>query len=623
MAEPFDFEQFEEVPEEEFDFNQFEEVDEMSEPESKDVAESGDTLEDALVSFGRGASLGFSDELGGVVGAASEKLSDLTGGGASEEDVLANLSPEVREKIQNLGIDASVPKENFQDLVDQYTKMQRQAQETAVDRSPATSTAAMIAGGLMGPGGVGAAGAKTAKGLMSLGARYGGAAGFGESEGGLGNRLEGAATGAAFGAATAGALPGAKKLLDQVGRIKRAAGKTDIGQLYSSARKGEVLSENIDANLLKMKDVGGEITQDLLEKSGREAQAVRQGLSEASDAGATIDLRNLEAEVMSELDPLEGTPAYKAILKEFDKFKAKKLEEINLRKQAAGVQQIPSDKVLQEGIEGVRADEAFDLMKRIKKIASPAGSKDSTERAIFAEVDDILKSKIEPFSENIRENYRNMSDLLGKFETITGKSPQKFMSEKEASSVRERLQSLMLEASPQKGRGKTQLEDIVEGFIDPKTGKQFKGLREISPESTAKIEGTAAELAEKVRLGAKAGGEQEIRTVSPNIRQQILAQAGGGGSFISRGAEVAGTGVRKASQFTGDVVQAGKDMGLSLVPEAMQETAGRLASKGYGKFADMLRSASEKSGPAKNAAIFSLMQTPGFRQAIRELEDAE
>jgi hypothetical protein len=601
---------------------------EVEEP-TRDFASEGSSevpmsaAEAALSGFGRGASFGFSDELGGLVGAASEYLGGDPSA-VSEEDILANLTPEAQQRVIEQGIDATpaeTPKESFSDLLDEYTEVQRRSQEKALEDQPVANIAGMIGGGLAIPVGAGATAGKMTLGQMAgTGAGLGALAGAGESEGGLENRLEGAATGAIVGGLTGAALPAAGGIARQAGKVGQKIAKTDAGKLFTSARQGEVLSELVDPNLVKLKDVGGDISSELLERSGQESQKVRKALEEASDAGAAIDVRNLEAEVMAELDPLEGTPAYKKILKEFDNFKNKKVEEIRVRAQAAGVD-VPEDAVLQEGIGEVRADEVYDLMKRIKKVASPAGSKDSTERAIFGEVDSILKNKLEPFNEGVRESYEKMSDLLGKYERFTGKSPSKFMSEKDAANAREKMQTLLLEADPKKAQGKTGLADILEGFTDPKGKKDFKGLEDIAPDLAETVRSEAGDLAEKIRLGAKAAGEKEIKTVSLDPVRQAAAQAGGGSSVIARGAEIAGSGARKVDQFVDRAVRGAGDRIVSVTPQNIRQTASKLSETGNQKYADLLSKLEGKGDAAKKAGIFSLMQTPGFRKAIAETEE--
>lgn len=172
----------------------------------------------------------------------------------------------------------------FSERYNENLALERNRNRAFQQDNPVTSTAAELAGGIVGPG-VALAPAQSGAGLLArvlrggtsrgvvAGGTAGALAGFGEGEGGFGNRAENAASGAGLGAALGGALGAGVSLAGKVGgrvldglglRNPEVAG--DRQMLRALERGGRDVTD-IEAPLMRpdavLADVGGKPMQNL------------------------------------------------------------------------------------------------------------------------------------------------------------------------------------------------------------------------------------------------------------------------------------------------------------------------------------------------------------------------
>ena len=174
--------------------------------------------------------------------------------------------------------------QTFSERYNQNLELERNRNRAFQQDNPVTSTAAELAGGVVGPGIVIAPALRGANFLAralrsgtSRGAVAGGTAGavagFGEGEGGLANRVENAGTGATLGAALGGTLGAGMSLAGKVGgRVLDAFGlrNPEVAgqrQMLRAIERGQRDVTDIEAPLMRpnavLADVGGKPMQNL------------------------------------------------------------------------------------------------------------------------------------------------------------------------------------------------------------------------------------------------------------------------------------------------------------------------------------------------------------------------
>jgi hypothetical protein len=182
--------------------------------------------------------------------------------------------------------------------------------------NPVKSFAGEVAGGAMpavaaGLGGAALRGANTLRGVAGLGAASGGAYGFGSSEGGLGERAEGAATGAAFGAVAPAITHGIKEY------VAKPIGRRAV----SGARR--LLDPVADAQSLQQP--GTKAALRIADRQGylnRPADSVRKVTPTVQNAVETVGNQadDLNAAIAAQLGADAGdTAVEKALSKDFQR----------------------------------------------------------------------------------------------------------------------------------------------------------------------------------------------------------------------------------------------------------------------------------------------------------------
>jgi hypothetical protein len=206
-----------------------------------------------LRAAGQGMTLGFSDELGGAVGALAAKASGDT---APISDIYADISGGIRADQKRFSAE-----------------------------HPIISTAAEVAGGLP-VGGAMFKGAKTLPDIMKAGAKggalFGGAYGAGTSEGDLVDRAKGATLGATVGGVTGGVVPLA---MTGAGRISQAAlGRAKIAL---SPESGKIAKDAAEA---MTDDEAAAIVGEIAQRTGMTADDIANKLEKLGSKATLADV---------------------------------------------------------------------------------------------------------------------------------------------------------------------------------------------------------------------------------------------------------------------------------------------------------------------------------------------
>lgn len=219
-----------------------------------------------LIGAKQGLTFGLADELSGAIGAAGEKIGQSLGAfEPSEEEILSQLSPEARARVEKQKLKVSAPKSKEESLLELYRKYrdeQRAELAQAKELYPKTVMAGEFAGGMLLPAGVLGTGLKTARKFgqiipkaplkqlakegAKIGAIAGGLYGAGASEADLTKATEqpqvlgeftgDVALGGTIGAGTGAALPGVAEYAGrQAKSIKQFFG--DLAEPYIESFK--------------------------------------------------------------------------------------------------------------------------------------------------------------------------------------------------------------------------------------------------------------------------------------------------------------------------------------------------------------------------------------------------
>lgn len=268
MSDKFDFDQFEDAPEE-FDFDQFEDAPgetEIAAEQAPEASEMGATRA-ALTGAEQGLTFGLADELGGAMGAALEGATTFPD---QDESKLNQLSR----------------------LYQEYRDFNRERAQKAEQDQPGAFMAGDVAGGLVLPGGalksagkqvLKAGGKQLAKSALkrkaaAAGAGVGALEAAGRTEEDL-TSLEGA-TDVALGSAAGGLMGGI------LGKIGKKFSQKSLEEASKTAAK--------DSNIAALKSIGAK-AKDMKDEFGLKTRATAT-LEDAKGAGKTlIDEGILEA----------------------------------------------------------------------------------------------------------------------------------------------------------------------------------------------------------------------------------------------------------------------------------------------------------------------------------------
>lgn len=263
----------------------------------------------ALEGAAQGLTFGFSDE---IEGGARALYGKLTGDG----------------------------EKSFGDLYTAGVAIPRERQKTAAASQPFAYHAGEIGAGFAVPGGLAKLGVQSAlagsagRGLVARsiagakdGAAYGAAYGAGKSEGGIGERLAGAAEGGLAGAALGGVLPGTVDLASAVARRATAPLRAAYNpQAFAAEKLGEALTRDAGAQAqtaggvaartaqrfdamahgnrsVMLADTGGENVRGLMRSAGNMPNDARESMRKALDARQANQWNRIERAADSGLAP--------------------------------------------------------------------------------------------------------------------------------------------------------------------------------------------------------------------------------------------------------------------------------------------------------------------------------
>lgn len=198
------------TPEEELELLELEEEEyQAKKNKSQKVEPKKDVsmLDSAARGYSQGATLGFADELGGVIGAGIDKVAGLFGDSPTE----------VNKKLAEQGFKGDIGPTDFGSAYKQSRNEQRIDDAKAQEANPWTYGLSNVAGSMALPGLSAAKGASALK-AGAFGAGMGAAQGAGNTEEIASMKaLEDILTGAAFGGASSAAMQG---LSNKIGNIK-------------------------------------------------------------------------------------------------------------------------------------------------------------------------------------------------------------------------------------------------------------------------------------------------------------------------------------------------------------------------------------------------------------------
>lgn len=283
----------------------------------RDLGEKTTPFEAFAKKGAHSASLGFLDELTGLIGGGADYLAQEAGMfQPTKEDIASTMSPDMLQKLEGRIEPVEVPKKGPIEIYKQYRDMQRKALQEAEQEHPVASFAGDIAGGIMMPGmgvgmGAGKAGslaAKTARGSLAA-APVSAAVGAGISEEEtLAGVAEDAAKTASLGMLMGGAIPAIGAAGSGVKGLAKKAGDSDLAKIYKAYAKGERLSDDVIENFRKLKDLGGDVTSELSSRSKVAGQELQDVLKKASETTDPVEVSGLLSEAKARLQALSKDP---------------------------------------------------------------------------------------------------------------------------------------------------------------------------------------------------------------------------------------------------------------------------------------------------------------------------
>jgi len=543
----------------------------------------GETALDTLTSMGRGAAMGFSDELAGLAGL-----------------MMPDPTSDVDEELAAKGFD--IPQES---LLEEYRAARdaARAEETRVgERSPIASTVGELAGGI----GTGLP-AAARMGAIKAGALAGGLGGLGTSEAELpeGEVLEavsdvavGAGLGAGVGAAGKGLMKAATKTGQGVKSLKDFARTVPIvGKAMRSAESGYEMGKI--GKLLNAENVSEEVK--------REATKLQSTIQKALDEGADADkaLRQFAEEAGASTrfgDELAAT-----------------LKSVEGRR---------------ELIEGVAKDRApfvkdlKQLMSKGKRTTDELGEEietftgPSTKRKLDElDVDDMSPSESE-----------DLLDVINRY-TDVGSDPSKAGDEVVERAAKELAGGLRTKSNVavdeamgmpgEAGKLKQQLSRLMSA----------KGLMKVKDRSGSAEEVSSRQLDDFRKFISRQGKSSEIdRDTAIDFLKKYDADQG---TSEFKGLEETLTKLGDLSEATSKTGEFGADIvrNIARLPGAVTNLAGLGVKKGSGAVASVAKSAPIKAvgkaidsiadmQPEQIRSYASQIKIPGYQRALSQIADS-
>lgn len=287
MADKFDFDQFDDAPEE-FDFDQFDDAEQPKQEQREPMSQTQAAFDAAT----QGMAFGFGDELAGGLEAAG-RVVGVTGLGG---------------KLGEQGLD--YPTINPEELLSAYREQRDRVREDlkqGEEEYPTTTMVADVAGGLIVPGGVAKSAAKQgAKQLMKQGAKVGAATGAVEAAGRTEEDLtstEGL-TDVALGGAGGGLLGGL------MGRIGQKVSREGLQEGAEQASK--------ESNISAMKSIGAK-AKDFKDEFGFKTNK-RATTDSAKGTGSTL----IDEDILKTRQGIDNTQ--QAIVEKLDEVGSQRIQ---------------------------------------------------------------------------------------------------------------------------------------------------------------------------------------------------------------------------------------------------------------------------------------------------------
>jgi uncharacterized protein with von Willebrand factor type A (vWA) domain len=541
--------------------------------------------EAGLIGLQQGGTVGTSDELAGAIQAGL--------------NLLPGSPVEQAKELQAQGFTGDIGPTSVLDQYRQARDEERKRIESAREQHPGTMFAGELAGGLLTAAAM-PTGFPTSVGkipsalvnpeLMAMGA----AAGLGTSKADLTKGEVGEAamdTGAGMlGAQLVGgiAIPSAVATAKTVGRGTKAVGEKikntqavqDLLDAYRASKAGQKISGQTDKLTQKINKSAEDLYGALQEAAGK-ATSKRTSALKANEA-KSVNLKDTLRQIRSEAEVM---PARNDAEKQAKKTILSLLDE-NFSKQSA-------DKLTPE--------QANDVIQAIKKY-SPMGDK-AIQDSDFANL--ALKAARQSEEElgkavPIQQLNKDISSNLAMSEALAKENPFEQIKLGEAPDVIQGISNKLQKlASEPKVRVGTE-ELVSKGFKNPKSGTEVPSLKDLNPEA-ANIMESAKKTSRLLDLAKKSekGSPMQLGAVKTG---ELAGQA------VTSGKEFVTKGARKLSDMTPDNMKNLANLGVQKFGKGFEP---------YAKIIDNI--IQNKSDVSRNAAIFSLMQRPDFREMMREM----
>lgn len=464
--------------------------------------------------------------------------------------------------------------------------------KAAEEENPMTYLGGNIGGGLLTP--IPGIGAAKGVGQVALkAAQLGAVGGLGASEKDITDPaiLEEMAKGAAIGGTLGGGAAA-------IGKGVKALGGTTIGKAFQQGKEGNMLvgkeaRQKIGDELV---DFAGKAGEDIQSSLKGEAANKMSLLKQADESGQKIDVD----ELLKKIYPEEAKNLPKSYTSEGDAARRKLAEPFG---RAEGKPPVEDDlaKLMDDTYGGAKAAEVkpaemtpteLDSFRRaLANLGFESDLKDSQVIALAKRMAGKASSKANAEIEGLGPSNEKIQNLIEAQDVFNlGKGLDELGNEKQLTPLLQRLES----------------DTVSSDIARSKFEKGIGALKAAEPEMGGRIENQARELAERYDLAR-------------DINKPITISREGAKRALTMGANPIGLAAGKLGETVPGKIASKV---INFTPETMAAAGQKLTAKGS-KFGPILTKLSTEPDQKRKAMMFSLMQQPAFREAIKSEPDDE
>lgn len=534
----------------------------------------------ALRGAEQGLTFGFADELGGAIGAGLEG---------------AFMAPMPEEsKLQQL-----------ERAYKEYRDMNRARYKQAEEANPMSSLAGNISGGFLMPGAaIGKAATLPAK--IVTGAGVGSAAG-GLSAAGLSEQTElaplakevgeGAIVGGGLGAALPVAALTPKALKKAASTVTELPIAQDIKDAFSMGQRGISLSQPLTKFEEKAQDLGRK-AEDVIYKQFQEKSAEKSQTLKSS----AEKLVSLKEELTALKEQAKKLPAS---LDEEKQMKQKLIDTFDQK-----LSELKDSKATPEETDKFIRD--LSQYTPIENYGSQA--RDANRLALEAknQLSDILETQVPKY----KEDKKQISEAMSLYETLTGRDITKFDKLKDREALNKKLGDFITQSATSPEAELKLKRLLTQGVPRSSTpGDISEAISSFDFKTAKSLQDEATDVARQYELAK--GLSQPLESAS------LKGIAGGLSSLATRSANVAGEAVGSAKKELAGFSNAM----ISKSPDQLRAIGAKVAAKGTAKaqeLSNLISKASDDASPRKrNALMFGIMQSPEYRELLKDTDDKE